>query len=106
MPCRQGQQEEEGPLLRPQTLLDPHQTEFVDSKGQIAVMTKAYQDMFRMSQAGDMLCCMYRLAGNFKYEHSFSIGNLCAVGMEGGTDPRELLDRLTRRAMFIHKVIS
>ena len=48
---------------------------------------------------------MWRMA-DFKFEHSYCIGNLRAVGEEDGTDPNELLSRLTRRAIFIHSVIS
>ena len=75
------------------------------SKGQIVAVTKAYQDLFRLSLVDGKLCCMWRMA-DFKFDHSYCIGNLRAVGEEDGTDPNELLSRLTRRAIFIHSVIS
>ena len=68
-------------------------------------VTKAYQDLFRLSLLDGKLCCMYRMA-DFKFEHSFCIGNLIAVGEEDGTDPNELLARITKRAIFIHSVIT
>jgi hypothetical protein len=64
----------------------------------------AYQDLIRPSEQGHgKLCCMHRVTG-LKLEHSFNMVTLDRPADRAQVD--DLVARLTRRAIFVHRLAT